>query len=236
MCIFYLLLILDSFRTPLLTSLNLSYRLDTILFDTLHILALQSLYKQLHIDVNSITHADSYSKQYLMYICPMSTAKFMHMYVHMWNSLVSFGYPPFFRTFLVIPVVVAAVVLSRQLKSLNFSGLYRATNTKRGKKTLQQFLLDFACRIGNGLQLVFGLVVVFPLILPLFEVCWPFANGFFNYTNDIQKEFVEMPECSRKKATRKKGTHGGHFVVSHMHVATLLTCSISLSPSAYLFE
>jgi len=36
------------------------------------------------------------------------------------------------------------------------------------------------------------------LILPFFEVCWPFANGFFNYTNDIQKEFVEMPERSRK--------------------------------------
>jgi len=63
-------------------------------------------------------------------------------------------------------------------------------------------------------------------MLPFFEVCWPSANGFFNYTNDIQKEFVAMPECSRKNEN-----HGGHFVASHMHVATLVPVSTSLSHS-----
>jgi len=69
------------FSSVLLEFSGIFYRLDILLFDILHIVSLQSRHKQLHVDVHSITHADSYSKQYLMYICSMSTAKFMHMYV-----------------------------------------------------------------------------------------------------------------------------------------------------------
>lgn len=83
----------------------------------------------------------------------MSTAKFMHMY-YMELVCYPFGilWVSFFVVlFLVVFVTVAAVALSSQPKSLNSRGLSL-------EKIVLKFLLDFACRIGNVLQLVFGLV------------------------------------------------------------------------------